>query len=68
LFYQTVEPTPRPDRISRDYSQECPDVQVEARKVISQFPEKSKNNMENVKLQDEASKIEIYIIIVVSFR
>ena len=53
-YPQTADPTPRPDRISRDYSQEYPDIEIEPRKVISQHPEKKKkNNMENVKLNEE---------------
>ena len=47
------EPTPRPARLSKDYSQEYPDVEVSSRKVVNQFPEKKKKNMDNVKLNEE---------------
>ena len=47
-----MEPTPRPDRISKDFKQEYPSVEVESRKVLKQVPEKKKN-IENVKLNEE---------------
>ena len=43
LKWQQVDPTPRPDRISRDFSKEYPSVEVEPRKVLKQFPEKKKH-------------------------
>ena len=49
LVLQTVQPTPRVDRISQDYAHEFPDVEVESRKVTN----KQKRNMENVKLTEE---------------
>ena len=52
VIQKEVEPTPRPDRIQRDYAQEYPSVEVESRKVMKQFPEKKKN-IENVKLNEE---------------
>ncbi|ELU14949.1 hypothetical protein CAPTEDRAFT_150354 [Capitella teleta] len=46
-----IEPTPRSDRLSHDYSKEYPEVEVESRKVLN--PPPAKNNMEKVKLHEE---------------
>ncbi|XP_077866454.1 serine/threonine-protein kinase 36-like [Saccoglossus kowalevskii] len=43
-------PTPRKDRIEKDYEKEFPSVEIESRKVIKKDSRKS---IENVKLEDE---------------
>lgn len=49
-----MDPTPRVDRISKDYKQEYPNIEVGSRKVLKQEPEtKKKKNIENVKLNEE---------------
>ena len=48
-----VEPTPRSDRISKDYSREYPSVEVGSCKVLNRQSEKTKKNFENVKLNEE---------------
>ena len=47
-----VEPTPRADRISHDYAQEFPDVQVESRRVMKKGG-KVRKSIDHVKLQEE---------------
>ena len=51
VFFQKVTPTPRVDRISRDYAQEYPSIEIEGRRVINK-PDQQKN-MDNVKLNEE---------------
>ncbi len=48
-------PTPRTDRISRDYAQEYPNIEVEGRHVASRTPgrQQQQHNMDNVKLNEE---------------
>ena len=46
-----MTPTPRTDRISRDYAQEYPSIEIEGRRVINK-PDRQ-NNMDNVKLNEE---------------
>ena len=46
-----MTPTPRVDRISRDYAQEYPSIEIEGRRVINK-PDRQKN-MDNVKLNEE---------------
>ncbi|RUS86279.1 hypothetical protein EGW08_005971, partial [Elysia chlorotica] len=54
-----AEPTPRTDRISKDYKAEYPSIEVGGRTVINkkkkekEGPHESQNNMENVKLDGE---------------
>ncbi|XP_035828028.1 serine/threonine-protein kinase 36 [Aplysia californica] len=52
---EVLEPTPRPDRISKDYKQEYPSIEVEGRTVLNKKKKKEEpsNNMENVKLDTE---------------
>ncbi len=45
-----MDPTPRLDRISKDYAHEYPSIEVESRKILNK---PKKNNMENVKLTEE---------------
>ena len=49
-FLQNVEPTPRTHRITADYHQEFPSVEVQSRKLKKAA---DKSNMENVKLEGE---------------
>ncbi|KAK7088085.1 serine/threonine-protein kinase 36-like isoform X2 [Littorina saxatilis] len=49
----TVDPTPRPDRISKDYKKEYPSIEVEGRRTIKKKVEKEKKNIENVRLDGE---------------
>lgn len=49
---QNVEPTPRSDRISKDYKKEYPSIEIEGRRTIKKKPE-NKKNIENVKLDGE---------------
>ncbi|KAK6192112.1 hypothetical protein SNE40_003650 [Patella caerulea] len=57
---QAVEPTPRPDRISKDYHKEYPSIEIEGRRTIKKTPAPNstppKNNMENVKLDGECAE------------
>ena len=50
---QDAGPTPRTDRIDKDYEKDHPSVEVEARKVLSKDKKKDKKNIENVKLDTE---------------
>lgn len=45
------QPTPRADRISKDYAQEFPSVEVESRRTLKVSPERK--NIENVKLDGD---------------
>ena len=60
-LYQVPEPTPRPDRISKDYKEEYPSIEVESRTVLNKKKKEKKdeqsNNMENVKLDTEVKNI-----------
>ena len=60
------DPTPRPDRISRDYSKEYPAVVVESRLVVNQTARDSsvspRKNFDNVKLNDEVRLIAIFCV------
>ena len=49
LLPQQAVPTARSDRISRDYAQEYPSIEIEGRRVVN----KPQQNMDNVKLQEE---------------
>ena len=53
MIQPLVEPTPRSDRIEKDFSKEFPSVEVEPRKVVKQYPEKKKKTIESVKLPEE---------------
>ena len=63
---QALEPTPRPNRISNDYKQEYPSIEVEGRTVINKKKKKKEdsppNNMENVKLDTEVSGWSLVIL------
>ncbi|XP_064647326.1 serine/threonine-protein kinase 36-like isoform X2 [Lineus longissimus] len=48
-----VTPTPRTDRINKDYEKDHPAVEIEARKVLNKEKKKEKKNIENVKLDTE---------------
>ncbi|XP_041347923.1 serine/threonine-protein kinase 36-like isoform X2 [Gigantopelta aegis] len=50
---KTIEPTPRSDRISKDYHKEYPSIEIEGRRTIRKNPPPVKKNMENVKLDGE---------------
>ncbi|BFZ18847.1 hypothetical protein BsWGS_21886 [Bradybaena similaris] len=51
---KVVMPTPRPDRISKDYKTEYPSVEVQGRTVFSKKKsQQMPNNMENVQLEGE---------------
>ena len=53
-----MEPTPRPDRISIDYKQEYPNIEVGSRKILRQEPEKKKKKtIEDVKLTEEVGPV-----------
>ncbi|KAL5015967.1 hypothetical protein ScPMuIL_005556 [Solemya velum] len=47
-----MEPTPRADRITKDYEKEYPSIEVEGRKTIKKTTDKKKN-IENVRLDGE---------------
>ncbi|XP_071789845.1 serine/threonine-protein kinase 36-like isoform X2 [Asterias amurensis] len=56
-----VEPTPREDRITRDYAQEFPSVEVESRKVVrreggTKGKDGLRKSIEQVKLTEEESR------------
>lgn len=57
LLFKNAEPTPRPDRISQDYKNEYPSIEVEGRTVLNKKKKEKKeaepNNMELVKLDGE---------------
>ena len=53
-----MEPTPRPDRISKDYAQEYPSIEVDARRSVKNDTEKKKN-IENVKFDGEVSTVNL---------
>ena len=58
LTRQAAEPTPRPDRISKDYKAEYPSIEVGGRTVLNKKKKEKEgntqqNNMENVKLDGE---------------
>ena len=52
-IFQNVDPTPRTDRISKDYEKEYPSIEIEGRRTIHRSTDKhiSKKNIENVKLE-----------------
>ena len=47
-----MDPTPRPDRISKDYKKEYPSIEVEGRRTIKKKAD-TKKNIENVRLDGE---------------
>ena len=53
LFHQTADPTPRTDRITKDYEKEYPSIEIEGRRTIRKSTDKQKKNIENVKLDGE---------------
>lgn len=55
FVFQEVTPTPRTDRINKDYEKDHPAVEIEARKVLNKEKKKEKKNIENVKLDTEVS-------------
>ncbi|KAL8605032.1 hypothetical protein ACOMHN_018834 [Nucella lapillus] len=52
-----VEPTPRTDRISKDYKKEYPSIEVEGRRTIKKKAD-TKKNIENVRLDGEEADSE----------
>ena len=59
-----VEPTPREDRITRDYAQEFPSVEVESRKVVrreggTKGKDGLRKSIEQVKLTEE--EVSLYL-------
>lgn len=48
---QNMEPTPRLDRISKDYKKEYPSIEVEGRRTLKK--KNDQKNIENVKLDGE---------------
>ena len=51
-----MSPTPRPDRISKDYEKEYPSIEIEGRRTVRKSPSKEKRNkshVDNVKLETE---------------
>lgn len=52
-----MEPTPRADRITKDYEKEYPSIEVEGRKTIKKTTDKKKN-IENVRLDGEVNAIQ----------
>ncbi|XP_076434866.1 serine/threonine-protein kinase 36-like isoform X2 [Babylonia areolata] len=56
-FNKNVDPTPRPDRISKDYKKEYPSIEVEGRRTIKKKGD-TKKNIENVRLEAEEADSE----------
>lgn len=53
---ENISPTPRPDRISKDYEKEYPSIEIEGRRTVRKSPSKEKRNkshVDNVKLDTE---------------
>ena len=53
---QNVDPTPRTDRISKDYKKEYPSIEIEGRRTIKKKGD-TKKNIENVKLDGEVDLV-----------
>lgn len=52
--HQTTDPTPRADRITKDYEKEYPSIEIEGRRTIRRSTDnQSTKNIENVKLDGE---------------
>ena len=51
---QNISPTPRTDRISKDYEKEYPSIEIEGRRTVRKSPsKKEKKHVDNVKLEAE---------------
>ncbi|KAK3576136.1 hypothetical protein CHS0354_043102 [Potamilus streckersoni] len=56
---KTTDPTPRPDRISKDYEREYPSIEIEGRRTIKKNTDnKQKKNIENVKLDNDGEEVD----------
>ncbi|XP_064613402.1 LOW QUALITY PROTEIN: serine/threonine-protein kinase 36-like [Liolophura sinensis] len=54
-----VEPTPRPDRISKDYHKEYPSIEIEGRRTVRKSGDRQrKHNMETVKLENRLGEVD----------
>ncbi|XP_021342400.1 serine/threonine-protein kinase 36-like isoform X3 [Mizuhopecten yessoensis] len=55
LEIENLSPTPRTDRISKDYEKEYPSIEIEGRRTVRRSPEKKekRKNIEKVKLEGE---------------
>jgi len=58
---QNMEPTPRTDRISKDYKKEYPSIEIEGRRTIKKKGD-TKKNIENVKLDGEVELMVLLLI------
>ena len=53
-MFQNAEPTPRTDRIEKDYEKEYPDIEIEGRRTVRKSTDKqATKNIENVCLDGE---------------
>lgn len=64
---QEVEPTPRSDRITHDFSKEYPEVEVESRKLLNPPAKRQSVNMETVKLNEEVNMLRNPLNTVITF-
>jgi hypothetical protein len=48
-----VDPTPRSDRLTKDYEKEYPSIEVEGRRTLKKKGGENQKNIENVKLDGE---------------
>ena len=53
LKLQVGDPTPRPDRITRDYTKEFPDAVTESQQTMTASVTASKQHFDNVKFNEE---------------
>lgn len=64
FFLQNISPTPRPDRISKDYEKEYPSIEIEGRRTVRKSPSKEKRNkshVDNVKLDTEVPQSQLHL-------
>lgn len=64
FFLQNINPTPKPNKINKNYEKKYPNIEIENRRTIKKNPNKKKKNkshINNIKLNTEIPQSQLHL-------